>query len=180
MSSERIVGRVFGVMGVEAVFDTFHTTARANDRAIEIDRDAVESSMSPGREGNVAKEFSQLISITLADAFQPTRQSSSRGQLHKTSEALEDRIDRQLAQMRQPSSADQDQADHGQRHPERAIVRIELSIREDFWNPFRPPNQLKEVPDERQSDRGCQSLGRELNRGRTLETGSNKSLSKSH
>lgn len=107
MDGERIVRRIFRMMGVEAVLSAIDRPARANDRDIEIDRDASEFPMSPSREGDVAKQYGQSISIAGADVFQSTRQSSFREQFHKTSEAQEDRIDRELAQMREPSSPNQ-------------------------------------------------------------------------
>ena len=115
--------------------------------------------MSPGREGDVTKKLVQPIAIAVADVFQPTRQSSFRRQFHKTGEAQEDRVDRQFAKVSQSSSTDQDQADYGQRHPERTVIRIELSIREDLSDLLGPADRSQEISDQREAGVCRQSLG---------------------
>ncbi len=167
-------------MWVEAVFSAFDRSSRANDGTVEINRDASKFSVCPSREGDVTKKLIQPIAVALTDVLQPTRQGSFRRQTIESSDTQEDRVDRQLAQIRQSSPTDQDQPDHRQSHSKRAIVGIEVSIRKDLSDSVRPLRRSKEVPDQREAGMGRQSLRRKTNRKRTLDTGPNESFSKSH
>ena len=47
MSGQRVVGWVFGMMRIETVFSAFDGSSRANDGAVEIDRNAPKFSVCP-------------------------------------------------------------------------------------------------------------------------------------
>ncbi len=107
---------------VEAALGAFGRPAHAEHRAIDVERQARQSERLDGVVRHIAHHRSDGFDHGLRRARHPARHRAVGRQAMDTGEASEDRIVRKHCEVREASSAREQQPDDHQHHPHRAVV----------------------------------------------------------
>lgn len=81
---------------------------------------------------------------------------------------MEERIEAELVEMRQARSTEPHQRERHRRHAERAVVAVELAIREDTADPIQPTLGSQKTSEQLEPGVLRQRLPRRLDRDRTF------------
>ena len=164
------------MVGIEAALRPADPIPGPDDGAIEIDRGPSERTGVEGRGGDLPKQGIQTLAKARGDLLEPAGDRALIRHPLETCKAQEERVPRHHPGMAQPQAAHQQQADHEQRHPQRAVVRIEAAIREDGSEPVHESGSLEEASEELQAGVSGERLLRELDPQIALDTGAHSAF----
>lgn len=159
------------MMRTEASIDAINTLACSDDRPVKIEGDPGQRTSCPCLEGDVAKQRAQPLLTVPTDVLQPAREGSLAGQATKACKATGEWIEAELVGMGETRTTEQHVPDRPHRHPERAVIAVELSIGEDLADPVQPTFGSKEASEELERRPGGRRLLGELDREQTLDAG---------
>ena len=177
---QRVIGLVLGMVRVEAPLGSFREKARAQHRAIEIERDAREFRLSRRVVRQASKQLAQPFAHGEGRLLQRARHRAIAWQLLQAGKAQEDRIALQHPQVPQPGASEQEHADQRQRDAERSVVAVELADREHLSEPLREARAIDEAPKQLEPTVRAQLLVGELDGKIGLDTASNQAFPYSH
>src|SRR6266545_7003594 len=129
VGEQRVVAGMFPVMGIEAAEGPLDLRARADDGAVDVDRQPREAARGQAFDDKIVIEFHERHERRLRELFEAIAQRASGGEARQASEPRDERIPDQILQMLQAARADVEQPEQQQREARTAVVTRELSQR---------------------------------------------------